>query len=132
MPADKDAFRVPAMLADLAMNKRDGIENVVVTFGEHMLRCEPIARADECHAERRQCRRHEQHPFLVAIGPAAAMQRNEHIAVWMFGGNDGQRLIGIVTIGPINARNAAPKAQHLVVILCADRRERLLRRILVR
>ncbi len=104
MAADKDSLRIAAMRADLPMDKRDGIEHIVIAFRENMLWRQTIACADECDPVRRQCRRHEQHPFLVAVGPAAAMQRDDDITIRALGRNNRQRLIRILTIRQINRR----------------------------
>ena len=59
------------------------------------------------------------------------MQRDEHVAIGLVGGHDRDRLIGIVAIGDLDALHVAAAAQYLVVVLRADRGERLLGRILV-
>jgi len=76
---------------------------------KHMRRREAIADAGEDDAGAGKDRRHERHPLLDAVGPAAAMDEGEYRAVRPRRRIDCEALIGIAAIGDLLAIDPAPR-----------------------
>src|SRR5258708_33272431 len=102
----------------------------MVGGGKQMPGGEAIADRNESHAGGGESRRHEMHPFLVAVGPSTAMDEGEHPAVRRGRRKDRHALIGTLTVASFDKRpGARPKAHDLVMIGFGDFREWFLRRI---
>src|SRR5678815_3105947 len=131
MTADEQLLRITAVGGDIAPDPIDGTNAVIDGSGKHMLWRQPVASGHERHTGVVECRRHEQHPFLVAGRPPATMPEQQHASIGAGCADDCDALIGIDTeckFLDCNARRSAPalRAVHL-----AGLRQRFLRRIVV-
>ena len=77
----EQAGAVAVQLFDVVVHPFQPAHGVVQSGREHMGRRQPVTDADEADAGPGEHRRHERHPLLVAAGPAAAVDHDEHVAV---------------------------------------------------
>src|SRR5678809_674180 len=81
----------------IAPDPIDDADAVIDGGGKLVLWRQPVASGQERHTGVGECRRHEQHPFLVAGRPPAAMPEQEHASIGAGGADDCDALIGIGT-----------------------------------
>ena len=129
MAADEDALGIAAMLANVLQHPGDGVCAILQAGREHMRRRKAVARTDEGDALCIERRRHEVHPFLVAVGPAAAMEEDQHVAAGLVCGEYRQGLVRVAAMGDFDAVHPLPERQHPLRIAGAQRRQRLLGRV---
>ena len=106
-------------------------DRIVHAGGKEMRRSEPITDGGKGHARRRERRRHERHPFLVAVGPAAAMHKGQQRPVGRRRAENRKTLIGIFAVALVGPLETGAELHDLVAIGATVIGRRLLGRIFV-
>ena len=74
---------------------------------------------------------HEIHPFFVAVGPAAAMEKNQYRVTRECTGKDFQRLVGAGAVSMAVAAQTRSQRKYFLLVGRAQGRHGLLGRVVV-
>ena len=109
--------RIAGQLVDVVVNPSQPTHGVIQSGREDMGRGQPVTDADEADAGPVEYRRHERHPFLVAAGPAAAVDHDEYVAVGCRGREIEHALVGVRAVTGFSAAKFCRPLQEVFVVL---------------
>ena len=117
VPGDEQAGRVAVQLADVVVNPFQSAHGVVQPGREDVGGGQPVADADETDAGLVEHWRHKCHPLLVAAGPAAAVNHDEHVAVGVRRWKVEHALVGVRAVVVFGAADFRGFLQDVAVVV---------------
>ena len=107
---------VAVQLADVVVHPFQSAHGVVQPGREDVGRGQPVADADEADAGLVEHWRHKCHPLLVAAGPAAAVDHDEHVAVGFRRREVEHALVGVRAVVVFSAADFRGFLQDVAVV----------------